>query len=56
MWLKTQGKREGNNLNLVGLEINNRDRKLNLRFKSGNTIHNSQEKMFIVIVSNIRSK
>lgn len=34
MWLKTQGKREGNNLNLLGSEINNRDGKQDLRFKS----------------------
>lgn len=46
---ETQGKRKGNNLNLLGLEINNRDRKQDLRFKNGNTVHSSQKKMFIVI-------
>lgn len=56
MWQKTQGEKEGNNLNLVGLEINNRDRKEDLRFKSENRAHSSQEKMFILIVSNIRIK
>lgn len=53
---KPMGRGERNNLNLVGLKISNRDKNRIWDLTTENTVHSSQERMFSVIFSNIRSK